>query len=858
MPKVYAHRGGAGYFVENTLKAFEFALELGCDGAELDVHLTKDGEVVVHHDAILNYKYTRKADGNWLTLEDEVLLNELTLKQIQQYTVGEPNPETHNSKTWPNLLPEPNQRIPTLLQVIKLVQQKSDTFELVIEIKTDIFNTNQEWLPLVKKVLEIIQQRQFSPRVKCCSFNWNALLFIQQQNPEISLWFTTHPLSWLQETELSKTHIAPRTETIQKIRQAWQSGNAPWYASQQPKEVEDFPKIIKSLGGEAWFCFYADASDTLLAACHDKNLKLSSWSVNLRDAQAIKNTNNLDSICLDYPTYQFTEHSSELKRILDIADLERKEKNWANSLYLYQLILDVWLTKTPERVFKGLSICQRMLKKYSECSETLKVALKKFPNNKSLIIEKAALLNDCRQWNDASKLWSKVVDNYSYISKLDLLRSSKAFLYSGRILDFNKLKKNITNEEFCSNTFSSVLNTHKFTKIRHDELAYLTYCLSGNKVKYAQLIDLFIETILNTENTDLSVSRYVLDNSTRYSSLLGSISFSQNDICFIDYRFYLIYSNLFLCIFDFKSYNCFRQASKKNIIEQFDSMSTDSLILEENFIITYLGVLAEMNCIDRYRNIVDFYKNAPNKLKSKMRPPLHALKLIYENHEKYSKARQCTVKTNIDKKFRDYVKGKRLAIVGPVDTGLDNGSEIDVYDIVVRFNFSDQRLLEPTVFGSRTDVSYYTNPAFKKVVENRGAKLKIDWIVPQKLDGLDISLYSGNARSQYRASNAVFFKSYGNAFQRLLLDLLRFQPSEVKLFNMNFWLSPHDSYYNAARAEFDAHTVVNHDVLSNYKFIESLNSRGIIKTDDVIREILSYGEVIYINRMHSNYYAGSL
>lgn len=49
MPKVYAHRGGAGYFAENTLKAFEFAIELGCTGSELDVHLTKDGEVVVHH-----------------------------------------------------------------------------------------------------------------------------------------------------------------------------------------------------------------------------------------------------------------------------------------------------------------------------------------------------------------------------------------------------------------------------------------------------------------------------------------------------------------------------------------------------------------------------------------------------------------------------------------------------------------------------------------------------------------------------------------------------------------------------------------------------------------------------------------
>ena len=131
MPKIYAHRGGAGYFVENTLKAFEFAVELGCAGAELDVHLTKDGEVVVCYNDKLNHKFARKADGNWITPEEETPHNQLTLEQVQQYTVGEPNPKTHKHRTWPNLLSEPNQTIPTLAQVMELVKEKSDSFELV-------------------------------------------------------------------------------------------------------------------------------------------------------------------------------------------------------------------------------------------------------------------------------------------------------------------------------------------------------------------------------------------------------------------------------------------------------------------------------------------------------------------------------------------------------------------------------------------------------------------------------------------------------------------------------------------------------------------------------------------------------
>ncbi len=53
-PLVYAHRGGAALRPENTLAAFDHGLSLGADGLELDVHLSRDGVVVVHHDAELD------------------------------------------------------------------------------------------------------------------------------------------------------------------------------------------------------------------------------------------------------------------------------------------------------------------------------------------------------------------------------------------------------------------------------------------------------------------------------------------------------------------------------------------------------------------------------------------------------------------------------------------------------------------------------------------------------------------------------------------------------------------------------------------------------------------------------------
>jgi glycerophosphoryl diester phosphodiesterase len=53
-PQVFAHRGGAHLGPENTISAFDRGMRTGADGLELDVHLSADGVVVVHHDSMLD------------------------------------------------------------------------------------------------------------------------------------------------------------------------------------------------------------------------------------------------------------------------------------------------------------------------------------------------------------------------------------------------------------------------------------------------------------------------------------------------------------------------------------------------------------------------------------------------------------------------------------------------------------------------------------------------------------------------------------------------------------------------------------------------------------------------------------
>jgi glycerophosphoryl diester phosphodiesterase len=69
-PLVFAHRGGSALAPENTLAAFDNAVALGADGLELDVHLSRDGCVVVHHDRTLDRTTGRQGTVAALTSDE--------------------------------------------------------------------------------------------------------------------------------------------------------------------------------------------------------------------------------------------------------------------------------------------------------------------------------------------------------------------------------------------------------------------------------------------------------------------------------------------------------------------------------------------------------------------------------------------------------------------------------------------------------------------------------------------------------------------------------------------------------------------------------------------------------------------
>lgn len=156
-PKIYAHRGASGDAPENTIAAFQLALEQGADGIELDVTLTKDGQIVVIHDDTIDR--TTTGEGN---------VRNLTLTQLQSFDAGQ------------------GERIPTLEEVFDRFGRK---FLINIELKSvlNIFNA----LPI--KVAQLVDAYHLSEYVLISSFNPFSLIRFHRRCPEAKVGLLTLP-----------------------------------------------------------------------------------------------------------------------------------------------------------------------------------------------------------------------------------------------------------------------------------------------------------------------------------------------------------------------------------------------------------------------------------------------------------------------------------------------------------------------------------------------------------------------------------------------------------------------------------------------------------------------------------------
>lgn len=157
MIQVLAHRGFSARYPENTLLSFEKALDIGADGVEFDVQLTKDGVPVILHDE--NLLRTAGAD---------LFVKDLSLEALRGYDV---------SARFSGAVPP--QRVPTLAEYFQLVADRD--FLTNIELKNAVY----PYPGIEAAVIDLIRQYRLSDRVILSSFNHESLLRVKALAPEL-------------------------------------------------------------------------------------------------------------------------------------------------------------------------------------------------------------------------------------------------------------------------------------------------------------------------------------------------------------------------------------------------------------------------------------------------------------------------------------------------------------------------------------------------------------------------------------------------------------------------------------------------------------------------------------------------
>ena len=259
------HRGTRGLMPENTIPAMEKGIVVGANTVELDVHVSKDGQVLVYHDESFNPDYTSMPDGSDIPKDQrkKYTFYQMDYADIRKFVIGR--------KDYP-AFPQ-QQRMdcytPLLGEMIDSVEAFTKAHALppvfwIVEIKskekTDGFEqpAPEEF---VRLLLSVLDARRLGHRLIIHSFDMRPLQVIHRERPDIALGFLTDD------------------------------------------KTRSFDENIRELGFIPAFYNpgYHLVTPALVTQCHDRHIRILPWTVETRDAMAQVRGLGVDGIITDYP-----------------------------------------------------------------------------------------------------------------------------------------------------------------------------------------------------------------------------------------------------------------------------------------------------------------------------------------------------------------------------------------------------------------------------------------------------------------------------------------------------------------------------------------------------------------------------
>ena len=248
MPKVIAHRGDSANYPENTLPAFLSAMAMHIDVIETDVHLSKDGILVIWHDPTLE----RNTNGSG-RIEDH------TLEQLKTYDAGYTFTKD-GGKTFP--FRGKGIQLCTFEEALKACPDQ----RFNVDLKT-------KDLAIVDVFIDVVRRNKAENRVLGASFHLSNLKELRKKEPRILTSITTEEVRFL--LFLQKLHLLPK-----------HIGKGRRIVFQVP--VSQGPIHVVTKG--------------FVSQMHKRNAIIQVWTINERDEMRRLFAMGVDSIMTDRPS----------------------------------------------------------------------------------------------------------------------------------------------------------------------------------------------------------------------------------------------------------------------------------------------------------------------------------------------------------------------------------------------------------------------------------------------------------------------------------------------------------------------------------------------------------------------------
>ncbi|MCX7005644.1 MAG: glycerophosphodiester phosphodiesterase family protein [bacterium] len=282
--EVYAHRGARAFAPENTMVGYQTALHIGADWIDMDVVLTREREVLLSHDLVLNPDITRDEHGAFLAPSREALQKlppdargaydrtyaamGLTLKELQRFDVGRLNPASAYARFFPDQVPADGARMPTLREVVRFADKATQKkIRYQVEMKTDPAHADYSPPPeaFAAAVYKVLKEEALLDRVEVHAFDFRCLYELQKLDRRIR---TAYLTSRDNEKGGEESFLSPDP----KVAGLWTGG----------KLLKDYggsmPAMVKTLGGFAWDPEDAELTKEALDEAHRLGLKVVVWS----------------------------------------------------------------------------------------------------------------------------------------------------------------------------------------------------------------------------------------------------------------------------------------------------------------------------------------------------------------------------------------------------------------------------------------------------------------------------------------------------------------------------------------------------------------------------------------------------